>query len=189
MPTTIGPITDVPSPGDPVDNDWAVHLTQFAVDMVSVGPVAPTNPDAELWYDTADVLTPMLPQMARGLISHLVAPAPQAGILAAVDLTGLSISFTADPKRYYRTTLYVVGRQGGTAGEQYTYIANGASTAIRGSAINVAANGIVTHSLYVVETNQSGAQIRKGRADGGYVWGTSGAPWIAQITVEDMGGT
>lgn len=188
MPTTIGPITDVPSPGDPVDNDWAVHLTQFAVDMVTVGPVAPTNPDAELWYDTGDAGVG-LPNLPRGLISHLIAPSTQSGLNVDADLTGLSISFTGDPKRWYRTTLYLVGRHGGVAGEQYAYIANGANAVQRASAFSVVANGIAVHMLYHVETNQSGAQIRKGRAGGTAAWGTSGAPWMAQITLEDIGGS
>jgi hypothetical protein len=54
VPVTIGPFTDVPAPNDPVASPWAQHLTQFAVDQISSGPTAPTNPDAELWYDTSD---------------------------------------------------------------------------------------------------------------------------------------
>lgn len=54
MPVTIPPFTDVPSPGDPVASAWAQALTQFAVDDITIGPTAPTNPNAELWYDTAD---------------------------------------------------------------------------------------------------------------------------------------
>ena len=54
MPVSIPPFTDVPAPNDPIASAWAQHLTQFAVDQISAGPTAPTNPEAELWYDTAD---------------------------------------------------------------------------------------------------------------------------------------
>lgn len=188
MPVVIPPFTNVPAPDDPVESAWAQQLTQFAVDQISAGPTAPVNPDAELWYDTADSgLT--LPNMPRGYIGYFGQAVPQAGLNVDSDLTSLSISWTADPKRWYKTTLYVVGRQSGALGEQYTYIANGANTALRGSAFNVAANGIVTHSLYIIETNQSGAQTRKGRAGGGAAWSTSGSPWSASISVEDIGGS
>ena len=113
MPISIPPFENVPAPEDPITSAWAQDLTQFAVDQISVGPTEPTNPDAELWYDTDDTGI-SLPNTARGIVAKspmglgtVVAPAGGAKVPLAPAL-----AFTPVIGRYYRCVVYMRATQG-----------------------------------------------------------------------------
>ena len=122
-----------------------------------------------------------------GYVAYAVAGGSQNNITAETDLTGVSVSFTADPARRYKTTLYCVGRQGVTGGEQYVYLCDGSNTKGKASAFDVPANGIATHVVELIETGLSGTTVRKGRVQASAgSWGSAATPWIASISVEDI---
>lgn len=124
-----------------------------------------------------------------GFVGLAVPPGTQGAIAAStVDLTGMSVTFTADPTHRYKTTVYVVGRQGATGSEQYVYIADSSNSHLKASAYDVPANGIATHVVEIIETGLSGSTVRKARAQSSSAntWGTAGAPWFAYIVVEDI---
>ena len=155
MPVTIGPFTDVPAPNDPVASAWAQEITQFAVDDITIGSVQPTNPNAELWYDTADNGQSYGTQ-PRGLVGIRQATASAYANATAVytDITASTgqaplINAALDPTRWYRATLLTFARSTTVANVRIGFaLFAGATQLIEGLYLTGAANG--TSSMVVV---------------------------------------
>ena len=191
MPVSIPPFTNVPAPNDPVASAWAQQLTQFAVDQIQAGPTPPTNPDAELWYDTSDVGSMFPSRVAGGLVARAYQSGTGQNITVEADVIGCTVTWIADPLRWYRTVARVVLRQSGTGAEQYATITTGANGQLNsgGAAAGpVAANGIATLFMEVIENNLSGSTTRKLRAStSGALAQPAAVPYQAFIAVYDMG--
>ena len=187
MPTTIGPITNVPMPGDPVDNDWAVDLTTFAVNNVSIGAVAPTDPNAELWYDTADAGV-SFPNMPRGLVApYGQLAAAQNGIgAAAVDLAGMTTSFQATSGRNYKLCVTLAITKVAANSEIFLELTNAANGQYHSQTFSRTTTSPYDVLQYVFLTKTfSGAVTVKARlsCNAGTVDARFGFLWV-----EDMGG-
>jgi hypothetical protein len=108
----------------------------------------------------------------------------------AADITGLTLTFTADSTRIYRTTVYVpYAEQATTAGYTDLLITNSANSQLQACTqylIVAQGSGFIAQ---LVETGVSGSTVRKARAKttaGGVTFvATSSNPM--QITVEDIG--
>lgn len=101
-----------------------------------------------------------------GIMGYAQATANQGGITsAATDVTGVSVTFTADSSRYYRTTFYCFAVvQSVAASFPIVQITDGSNNQ-KGSAANYLAAGEQAHyNISVVETGISGTQTRKARA-------------------------
>ena len=192
MPISIPPFTDVPAPGDPLASPWAQHITQFAVDQISSGPTAPTNPEAELWYDTSD-LGASLPNTARGFVAYAQAPAIQViSSSTLVDLAGVTVTFTADPTRRYLTTLGC-GRldQSVASGLAEMVVTDAAgSLTLAWVFLQIATGTIGSMSAQRYETGLSGSVTRKARAkvSAGQFSTQSHLSWLPFLLVQDIGG-
>jgi len=159
MPVSIPPFSNVPAAGDPVASAWSQQLTQFAVD----GP--------------------------RGWIGNASPAADQSGIGATMtDVTGMSVAFTADPTRRYKTTV-VLSCYPTAAAAVVVQLTNAAGGLLRRAFATVGAtNGYASLSIVAVESGLSGAQTRKVMANTSA--GTLviySATTTALIVVEDIG--
>ena len=158
----------------------------YAGDMLDVGPATPTNPSVEFWFDTDEPVRSPL-----GVVAYAQVTAVQATITTGVDLTGLSVTFTAVSGRPTRSPVRrtsTFGRQrhrppghrhpcqcdiaaGGTA-------CTGASitTAVQKSAVLSTLSGSTTCKLRASRSSGTGTVMMSARAT---------APSF--ILVEDMG--
>lgn len=159
MPISIPPFTDVPAPNDQIASPWAQHLTQFAVDLISSGPVAPTNPEAELWYDTSDSGI-SLPNTPRGNLyrASVIVPQSITTALAWQDLTNLYVVWNPVVGRRYR----IVGKgllQKKTAAGDVFFALWGGGAQLDGACITLPINAYGTVQVGYVFTAVSAASI------------------------------
>ena len=106
------------------------------------------------------------------------------------DITSLTVTFTANSLRLYRTTLYLPDiAQITSAGFASLRITDTAGTASAISIVSQAASGETATVVTIVESGLSGSTVRKGRASTNAgtltLVGTATSPM--QITVEDIG--
>ena len=75
------------------------------VEVSATDPIA-ANPQAEMWYDTADTGI-SLPNGPRGYVGHAIGPASDYSTTSAtaVVVPGTSVTFTAAANRRYKTTI------------------------------------------------------------------------------------
>ena len=163
--------------------------------FVQPGDPLPTNPTAELWYDTDEPAT-LSPDLrwntAWGVVGVATATANQAGITTQTDLTGLSVTWTAVAGRRYKVSAYtMVTRTVADGTTQVLILTSGGSVfQVISSQPNVAADNLES-SGFVIVTPGAGAQTFKlaiTRASGTGTVGlsaTANAP--AFILVEDIG--
>lgn len=127
--------------------------------------------------------------MPWGVVGVAQATANQATISSIVDLTSLTVAFTAVTGRYYRTSLCVNVQQSTSASSPIIAITDGSNTVKNQWAITLAAGDFGLYTGFVYETISAGAVTRKARGSVGAgtftVSASAGAP--AQIIVEDMG--
>lgn len=190
MTISIPPFSTVPAPGDPVASAWAQQLTQFAVDQISSGPTPPTNPDAELWYDTSDMGL-SLPNNPRGQMGYKIGTTgDQTGILAATDVAGLTVTWVASPDRVYRIQCGAYFVQNTAAGFVQLLLTNDANSIRRQTAANVLAGISSTLHVVNVETGLSGSQTRKARmmTNAGTLTVSQNNGTQGYLLVEDIGG-
>lgn len=193
MPVTIGPFTDVPAPGDPVASAWAQELTTFAVNNITIGPNAPTDANAELWYDTDDPGA-TVPNLPRGLVSYANGPTSDvAGFgTAGAEVSGMTVTWNAEAGRTYKTTMVIaVGLPSATAIISAS-ILNASNSVQRACLISLAVNGYATVSaIDVFKASSTGSQTRKAHIG----TNTGTASYIGAfgrhglIIVEDISGT
>ena len=187
MTVTIPPFTDVPAPGDPVASAWAQALTQFAVDQFLAQPGQPVSAYTELWYDTDDPGM-AFPNMPRGYVGHAVKTANQV-FAASGDITGLSVTWTADPTRRYRTSFKLGIDKDGTAANVWIEIQTGASASVDSVFTLFPASTSNPIQGWTIESGLSGATTRKLRLNlnAGQATLAASAGMKAWIVVEDIG--
>lgn len=146
----------------------------------------------DLWYDTDEVGlgvdTRLLP---RGWVGQGIPSVDTTGIGATMtDITGMSVAFTADPTRRYKTSVLFVCYPSVGPASIVAQIANAAGTLMKRSFVTVpTANYYATVTVALVESGLSGAQTRKAMVStsaGTLV--TYAASTSALILVEDIGG-
>ena len=191
MPVTIPPFTNVPAPGDPVASAWAQQVTQFAVDQYVAQPGTPASVNTELWLDTDDYGV-SYPNMPRGFIAVAQMASDQTVTTAGADLTGVSVTWTADPTRRYRTWLEIgAADQTGATGLQTAVIADGSSTPLRQHSATCAPGSRLSHCLFIDESGLSGTITRKARfapsAGSTVIAATGTQTYAPRIFVEDIG--
>ena len=132
-----------------------------------------------------------LDKLALGVIARAYQSSTGQNITSEADVAGCSVTWTADPTRWYRTVARVVLRQSATGAEQYATITTGANGQLQSGGVSfgpVAANGIATHFIEVIENNLSGSTTRKLRAStSGALAQPAASPYQAFIAVYDMG--
>ena len=126
----------------------------------------------------------------RGVMGYYVSTGNSAISTATADVTGTSITWTAEANRLYRAT-FVCDFSLNTAGAiTGFYIADSSNTLLQSIADTVStANGFSQVTLQYLFTVSAGSVTRKVRCDtssgAGTVRGTSGAVYM--FTIEDMG--
>jgi len=125
-----------------------------------------------------------------GVMGYASATANQTGITTQTDLTSLSVTFTANSTRIYRTTLYIRYLEQLTAtGFAQLFITDGSNVEKQRAVWRIDAAYGVQGILTVIETGLSGSVTRKGRGatDAGSMTIQAGSTGPAQIFVEDIG--
>lgn len=138
MTTTIGPLTNVPVPGDPIDADWAQDVSQLAVDVDTYSKTLPLGILARA--------------NASGALSVGVPP---------TAIPGASVTFTATSTRWYRTTA-MIGQLVPTASGWITlYIDDGAGNIKRELSLPGIASANCGGMLELIESGLSGSITRR----------------------------
>lgn len=137
-----------------------------------------------LWVPVSQGWSPL----AGGIVGIGRQTAQQTGIGATpTDVTGCSVTFTAQAARTYRTTAWVVTRQSAVAGEHYAVIADAINTNLKSAAFTVPASGAATPHIELIETGLTGTNTRKLRVNGtAGTLNTNLPPYDAFIVVEDI---
>jgi hypothetical protein len=116
--------------------------------------------------------------------------ADQNGITTVVDLTSLSVAFTAVNGRRYKTTLSGrVLQNTASATTNEMYITDGSNVQVQASTLSLGAAIFAQHMVVAIETITAGAVTRKGRlaTNAGTVNLDVAANQPAFIVVEDIG--
>lgn len=163
------------------------------VDEVSVGATAPTDSAVELWYDTSAVPVFDPAKMPRGYIGQASNSSNQSVVSANawVDITGCSVTFTADPTRRYKTTVKTSFQKLTAGGYMYSRITDAAgATSLEQLGSTQAINEYGGHSFSRIDSGLSGTTVRKLQG----LNETNGVTWFGLtndrclIFVEDIGG-
>jgi hypothetical protein len=142
-------------------------------------------------FTAGNVLTAaQMNRLPWGIMGQASATANQTGITTATDVTGLSVTFTANSTRYYRTTVYVYSSvQNTAAGFPEVRITDGSNVQKQTCVFQLGAGGQAPFHFSVVETGLSGSTTRKARATTTagtlLLAATSTGPMF--IVVEDIG--
>jgi hypothetical protein len=142
-------------------------------------------------FVSGNVLTAnQMNRLPWGVMGYAQATANQTGITTETNITGLSVTFTADSTRYYRTTLYVAyGEQQTSANYPVVSIADGSNNIKQSHTMYQLASQGDAFCVVVVETGLTGSTTRKGRArtPTGSLTLAAGATTPMFIVVEDIG--
>ena len=129
--------------------------------------------------------------MPRGVMGYAQVTANQAGITTvATDLTGVTVSFTANSTRYYRTTFYCFAVVQSTSNSFPIVRITDAAGNQKNQAANFLAVGEqMAFNVSVVETGLSGSVTRKAQAlvAAGSMTLAANATSPMFIVVEDIG--
>lgn len=117
-------------------------------------------------FTAGNVLTAaQMNRLPWGIMGYASATANQSGITTATDVTGLSITFTANSTRYYKTTFYTFSAlQNTAAGYPEIRITDGSNVQKQSGVIYLGAGEQAPMFVSVVETGLSGSTTRKARA-------------------------
>tara|TARA_R110000868_G_scaffold304656_2_gene565774 strand:+ start:1579 stop:2037 length:459 start_codon:yes stop_codon:yes gene_type:complete len=126
----------------------------------------------------------------RGVMGYYISTGNSSISTTTADVTGTSITFTAEANRLYRATFicdFTLNTANSITG---FYIADGSNTLLQSIADTVStANGFSQVTLQLLFTASAGSVTRKVRCDtsagSGSVRGTSGAVYM--FSIEDMG--
>jgi hypothetical protein len=100
-----------------------------------------------------------------GIMETASVTSSQTGISALTDITSLTVTFTADSTRYYRTTIWSLVRQNTAAGTPVIQITDGSNAQkTEGDFYIGAAGNFGTLCVQCIETGLTGSTTRKGRA-------------------------
>jgi hypothetical protein len=108
------------------------------------------------------------------------------------DITGVSVTWTADPTRRYRTSLYIGAADvpSGAATQMTVYITDSANALKRNAGATVQPSSRMSFALEVVETGLSGTQTRKARfastANSTVIAATGAQSYAPVLVVEDI---
>ena len=142
-------------------------------------------------FTAGNILTAaQMNRLPWGIIGYAQATANQTGITTETNVTGLSVTFTADSTRYYKTTIYTFSAlQNTAAGYAEFRITDGSNVQKQNGVIYQAAGVQAPMCVSVVETGLSGSVTRKARALTGagtlLLAASSTAPMF--IVIEDIG--
>lgn len=142
-------------------------------------------------FTSGNILTAaQMNRLPWGIMGYAQATANQTGITTVANITNASVTFTADPTRYYRTTLYVgYAEQQTAAAYLSTFITDGSNVIKQTATMYQAPSAGIPLIATVVETGLSGSVTRKGRAQtsaGSLTLAASSTQPIF-IVVEDIG--
>ena len=187
-------LTPLVLPADPTAAMEAA-TKQYADGLVMIAaadPIAAT-PQAEIWVDTSTSVgsTPIPASYPRGYIGQGFQTGAPPVSAAEADVTGCTVTWTADPTRRYRTTVRVGLRHSGVAAEQYVFVTDASNTHIvyASTAGSVVAGGYLQHNIVIIETGLTGSITRKVRASVNTGTATAGASEYAGfLLIEDIGG-
>ena len=142
-------------------------------------------------FTAGNVLTAaQMNRLPWGIMGYASVTANQSGITTAVDVTGLTVTFTANSTRYYKTTVYTFSAQQNTAaGYGEIRITDGSNVQKQSGVIYQLAGVQALMCISVVETGLSGSTIRKARAltTAGTLLLAASATSPMFIVVEDIG--
>ena len=129
--------------------------------------------------------------LPRGVVASASVTASQGSITTVTDLTGLSVSFTAEVGRKYRVTAAVEVLDSASSSVYVVSVKDGAFTLHRSTGVN-GHTGSVTNTIVTPPiSSYTGARTWKltlERASGtGTLSTTPSATYPAHITVEDIG--
>lgn len=125
-----------------------------------------------------------------GIMGYASATANQTGITTETNITSLSVTFTADSTRIYRTTLYIgYIEQVTTAAYPEIRITDASNVEKQRATWYLLAGHGDSVIMSVIESGLSGSTTRKGRAatNAGTLTLTAGSTRPMQIVVEDLG--
>ena len=124
-----------------------------------------------------------------GVVGAASKTADQTGITAVADVSGLSVTFTANSTRIYRTTVYSLVQQVTAAASTWLRLTDGSGVQKSQWLQTSVANAYYGASISLYETNLSGSVTRKVRAEAsaGSVSIIAAATYPAIIIVEDVG--
>ena len=126
-----------------------------------------------------------------GVMGYATKTTTQTGITtAATDITSLTVTFTANTLRVYRTTIYALVQQNTSAGAPNLTITDTSNVIKATNESNIAsASNYLGFTLSVVGTGLSGSTVRKARAqtNANTCSVLGAATYPAFILVEDIG--
>jgi len=126
-----------------------------------------------------------------GVMDYATKTASQTGITGTViDISGLTLTFTAVSTRVYRTTVWALVRQNTSPGAPVIQITDGANVQKTEADVYIAAAAnFATFVASCIETGLSGSTTRKARGvSNTATWDlVASATFPAYITVEDIG--
>jgi hypothetical protein len=128
--------------------------------------------------------------LPRGVMGRAAVTGSQTGITSETNVTGVSVTFTADPTRIYKTTIFCSTVVQLTAqGYATLIIADAANAQKTFGQVLLATNFQAPLIATITETGLSGSTTRKGRAftTAGTLTLSAGATSPMFIVVEDIG--
>jgi hypothetical protein len=142
-------------------------------------------------FTAGNILTAaQMNRLPWGIMGYAQATANQTGITTETNVTGLSVTFTADSTRYYKTTIYTFSAlQNTAAGYAEFKITDGSNVQKQSGVIYQGAGVQSPLCVSVVETGLSGSVTRKARAltNAGTLTLAASATSPMFIVVEDIG--
>lgn len=130
--------------------------------------------------------------LPKGYIGHVAKLTDQASIGAAMtDVSGLTVTFTAEASRYYKVTVLARASQQSAGGLQQIALTDGSNNQLVSTQVSVASAGLsATHTPWIIHTPAAGSFTYKVRANtsGGTMTVSGVATYPALILVEDVGG-
>lgn len=131
-------------------------------------------------------------KLPRGYVARAVQPGPQSGIgTVDTDITGCTVTWTADPTRRYRLSARITVQKIASAGDMYAHITDAANTKLIGALVTGVVNAWQPLYVDTVQSGLSGSQTRKLRCitTAGTMSTAGTAPeYGGYIFVEDIGG-
>jgi hypothetical protein len=144
---------------------------------------------AEPWSD-GDVLTAAhLAGLPWGIMGEGTKSSNQSGITTIVDVTSLTVTFTADSSRKYQTTVWLHAQQLTSGALAEVLLTDGSGTIVADSTFTLATNDFATFSIVSTVSGISGSTTRKvqARTAAGSLTIASNANSPGRIIVEDIG--
>ena len=128
--------------------------------------------------------------VAWGKVGQATSTTTQSGVSTIVDITGMSVTFTAISGRQYKTTLFLPQVTGTTAGDRAKLdITDGSNTTLLATYTNMLTNGSIIVLSYL--STGSGSITHKARmtrdVGSGTIQSYADSVSIRHLLVEDIG--